>query len=58
MLKFNRTRFRQMEKLMRMIDHGLFVSLTEPQQAVYNRLHKVLLFGVYGTDRQFAKERD
>ena len=58
MVMKNSKRFGQLMKLMRMVNHGIFVCPTEPQQALYNRLHKVLLFGVYGTDRQMAKERD
>ena len=54
----NNKRFSQLMKLMRMVNHGIFVYPTEPQQALYNRLHKILLFGVYGiTDRKMAKER-
>lgn len=55
----NSKRFGQLMKLMRMVNHGIFVCPTEPQQVLYNRLHKILLFGVYGiTDRQMAKERE
>lgn len=56
MFKNNRTRFKQMEKLMEILYSkcgGTFGYFTEPQQAVYGKLHKILLFGIYGSDGYF-----